>query len=1480
MSLRFKRFINTFTKSKKNIQFTMKSKYLFSFILILCLTLCNFINSQVVLNELCVSPTLNDGSFILPTKNGNPGCGEWIELYNKSCNPVDISGYILGTNVDGAGQGASFMIPAGKIIPPMGFAIIRGKNSSPPAGTAIDIVADDTPASNYCIEDPFSGYNMWFPDAGSWVGLYDKNGNVLDMIKWYGNDPTYGAKPSSFSLMGSPCIPPGSNVSSLSSYSSYGSGSTFTITTTDPTYGNVTMPIGATIVRIPDGGPFSSTTSTDNFSYGTSNAPITAHITYTTPLCVTQGVQLPTLTGTGAYTGGTYSSTLGLSIVSSTGQITPSSSTAGTYKVKYTLPGLACPGYDSTNVTIVNPSATATKTDPTCTGITPNSDGTITITASGGTSPYTYSKDGGSNYVASSTFNSLASNTYTLKAKDKNGCIATVSPNITLSVTCNCTSPVITTQPSSTTACLNANATFTVVANATASGYQWQVNSGSGWTNVVGQTTATLTLTSVTSTMNSYQYQCIVKEATGTCSVTSSAVTLTVDNLTATATKTNPTCNGATPNTNGTITITTSNGTSPYTFSSDNGVSYASTNPITGLASNTYTVKAKDANGCVATVSPNLTLSVVCPANPCIAPTIVTQPIAATGCVNTTAVFNVTASGTTSGYKWQAYTVATGWIDVPGATSSTLNVPGLLSAANGSKIHCIIQEATGNCPDTTNDVILTVDALPTSSSNGSLTVCNTNPGTVIGATAANGLISWSHNGGGSISGGTTLTPVYTPVAGDVGQTVVLTMTVTSNNSCNPATSQANFSIKVDPVPTAVAGGSLTICSNGTAAVNGASATNGTIVWSHNGAGSLTNQTTASPTYTANALDAGKAILLTMTVTSTTSCPNPTPATFTVNVDPLPKATAGGSKTICSNLTATVSGATSANGSILWTHDGSGTLSNATTLTPTYTPVAGDENKTVTLTLTVTSSNSCSSSPAATATYSVIVTPVTVATATAGGTSTICMTKTATISGANATNGTILWTHNGGGTLSNATTLTPTYTSVKSDTISPVTLTMTVTPNNACSNVIPKDTYIITVKSNPVVSPTSTFPCVGKNLQLNANSIVGGQYAWTGPNGFTNTNQTATINSVTLLDAGQYNLQIIDANNCVNSNSITVNIHSNPIITVDTLVCVGNKVQFSANTPPSVSPWSSQTSNLLTINNSTGEAIGVLGGIATVSYTDNNTCSSTKTIKVEDLPIVNFAVDSTSICLGNDVEFTDKSPKLNSNLLWDFGDGTTSTDLVPKHTYLKVDSFTVKLTSTSPAGCSNSNTRVKYITPIEVPTIQFSYSPDSIQIYLPEIKFTNLSNAKFYTWIFGDYSPVSNSSNPTHTFPNTPGEAYTVTLKGSNSVTGLCPASKTQQIVSVDPAVFFIPNSFTPNGDEINNTFQPIFTSGYDPHNYVFWIYNRWGELVFESHNAAIGWDGTYAGKMGENSTYVWKLQFKAKQTEKEYYRTGIVNLLK
>jgi gliding motility-associated-like protein len=95
-------------------------------------------------------------------------------------------------------------------------------------------------------------------------------------------------------------------------------------------------------------------------------------------------------------------------------------------------------------------------------------------------------------------------------------------------------------------------------------------------------------------------------------------------------------------------------------------------------------------------------------------------------------------------------------------------------------------------------------------------------------------------------------------------------------------------------------------------------------------------------------------------------------------------------------------------------------------------------------------------------------------------------------------------------------------------------------------------------------------------------------------------------------------------------------------------------------------------------------------------------------------------------------------------------------------------------------------------------------------------------------------------------------------------------------------IYYVPNTFTPNDDEKNQFFQPIISQGYKPGTYWFRIYNRWGELIFESRDQAIGWDGGYGPNSVncQSGTYTWVLNFQVLQTQEDKEFVGHVNLIK
>ena len=90
---------------------------------------------------------------------------------------------------------------------------------------------------------------------------------------------------------------------------------------------------------------------------------------------------------------------------------------------------------------------------------------------------------------------------------------------------------------------------------------------------------------------------------------------------------------------------------------------------------------------------------------------------------------------------------------------------------------------------------------------------------------------------------------------------------------------------------------------------------------------------------------------------------------------------------------------------------------------------------------------------------------------------------------------------------------------------------------------------------------------------------------------------------------------------------------------------------------------------------------------------------------------------------------------------------------------------------------------------------------------------------------------------------------------------------------------YVPNAFTPDGDNFNETFTPVL-NGIDIYDYDLFIFNRWGEILFESHNPSIGWDGTYKGELLQDGVYIWKMKYADPYTDNRIEKNGTVTLLR
>lgn len=164
---------------------------------------------------------------------------------------------------------------------------------------------------------------------------------------------------------------------------------------------------------------------------------------------------------------------------------------------------------------------------------------------------------------------------------------------------------------------------------------------------------------------------------------------------------------------------------------------------------------------------------------------------------------------------------------------------------------------------------------------------------------------------------------------------------------------------------------------------------------------------------------------------------------------------------------------------------------------------------------------------------------------------------------------------------------------------------------------------------------------------------------------------------------------------------------------------------------------------------------------------------------------------------------------------------------------------------------------------------------------PEVVFQNNSvGATSYVWDFGDDTGMSSDENPSHTYPEVAPATYNVMLVAYSDLGCVDTAYAT---ISVnEELIFWVPNTFTPDEDNFNDLFEPVFTEGYDPFDFHLLIFNRWGEIIWESYDASVGWDGTY-GQMGtpvQDGTYTWKIEFKTTMNDERKMVTGHVNVIR
>jgi gliding motility-associated-like protein len=205
----------------------------------------------------------------------------------------------------------------------------------------------------------------------------------------------------------------------------------------------------------------------------------------------------------------------------------------------------------------------------------------------------------------------------------------------------------------------------------------------------------------------------------------------------------------------------------------------------------------------------------------------------------------------------------------------------------------------------------------------------------------------------------------------------------------------------------------------------------------------------------------------------------------------------------------------------------------------------------------------------------------------------------------------------------------------------------------------------------------------------------------------------------------------------------------------------------------------------------------------------------------------------------------------------------------------------QLTVVTETGCSATLNEPNYIEVYHNPVADFSFYPFDADILDPTITFTNNSlYHSSHNWLIEGYG-VTQVNDPIIEFPNNQQGNYDVTLAVATEMG--CADTAYAVVPIKDVILFYIPNTFTPDGDDYNETFQPIFTSGFDPMDFHLMIFNRWGEVIFESYDASRGWDGTYgasSARIVRDGTYIWRIEFKETMSDKRHTHHGHVNIIR
>jgi gliding motility-associated-like protein len=422
-------------------------------------------------------------------------------------------------------------------------------------------------------------------------------------------------------------------------------------------------------------------------------------------------------------------------------------------------------------------------------------------------------------------------------------------------------------------------------------------------------------------------------------------------------------------------------------------------------------------------------------------------------------------------------------------------------------------------------------------------------------------------------------------------------------------------------------------------------------------------------------------------------------------------------------------------------------------------------------------------------------------------------------------------------------------------------------------------------------------CIGGEVNMSLSALGGTSpydFHWTDNDGF---NWYGDDVSLTPDTTTQYQVNVTDIVGCEAHFDFTVNVH--PPLSLDVIypdqdsICPGESIALYTGVSGGNGGPYQLFYNETQIIPSPATIFPQESGWVTVTASDacqTPNVTDSVYIHVWETPQNNFTSDIVGGCPPLKVHFNEINNQAGAQYEWNFGNDKFSFERNPVHIFQNSGLFTVSLKIIDENGCISLREKPNMIHVYPEPEIDFYTQPNEISMLNPTVEFVSTTQfTDSLYWHFGDGDSTEYSAHSIrHTYDGI-GE-FEIFLMGSNTFGCRDTAYKT--ITVRDFFSFYAPTAFTPNHDGHNDCFS-VCGNGIDPNAFKMKIYNRWGELVFETETymndcGACGegtWDGTYLGnvvkgdKLLKSGIYAWYVEFKD-ITGIDYRYDGVIYLVR